>query len=107
MIVKRSGAKRNAGSIPIIKNKDFKATWRKSEAVAVLTIKGVSDPNATYNYDFMFSLEELGKLLDLISVQALEDSPDLVAEKLAPHSRALLRLLFASGGISNISQSGR
>jgi hypothetical protein len=101
MIVNRWGANRNSGYISIIENKEFSASWNKSESVAELQVKRVSDRNASgqYNYEFVLSLEELGKLLELLSQQALQNSPDLVAEKLAPHSRALLRLLVASGGI--------
>jgi len=101
MLLKRWGANRNSGWTGLINNKDFTASWNKKDSVVELTVKRVSDPSANgqYNYQVVLSLEEISKILVLLSDQALQHSPEVTSRKLNSSTRALLRLLAASGGV--------
>jgi hypothetical protein len=101
MLLKRWGANRNSGWTPVINNKDFTASWNKKDSTVELTFRRVNDPNANgqYNFEMVFSLEEISKILTLLSDQALQHSSEAVSQKLSPSTRALLRLLVASGGV--------
>lgn len=101
MLLKRWGANRNSGWTGLINNKDFTASWNKKDSVVELTVKRVNDPNANgqYNYEVVLSLEEISKILALLSDQALQHSSEVTSQKLSSSTRALLRLLAASGGL--------
>lgn len=101
MLLKRWGANRNSGWTAVINNKDFTPSWNKKESTVELTFKRVNDPNANgqYNFQVVLSLEEISKILALVSDQALLHSPEVVSQKMTPSTRALLRLLVASGGV--------
>jgi hypothetical protein len=101
MLLKRWGANRNSGWTAVINNKDFTTSWNKKESTVELTFKRVSDPSASgqYNFQAVLTLDEISKILTLLSDQALRHSPEAVTQKMTPSTRALLRLLVASGGI--------
>lgn len=101
MLLKRRGANRNLGWTGLINNKDFTASWNKKDSVVELTVRRVNDPNANgqYNYQAVLSLEEISKILALLSDQALQHSPEAISQQLNSSTRALLRLLAASGGV--------
>jgi hypothetical protein len=101
MLLKRWGANRNSGWTPLINNKEFTASWNKKETAVELTFRRINDPNANgqYNFEVVLSLEEVSKILTLLSEQALKHSPEVIAQKMAGDTRALLRLLIASGGV--------
>ena len=101
MTLKRCGSNRYSGYTNLIKAKPFSVSWKKQEEVLELTVQRVPGAqNSEYDFTFTFSLAELGKLLDFVSNDVLRDSSTLAAKRLKPSSRALLRLLIASGGIA-------
>lgn len=101
MLLKRWGANRNSGWTALINNKDFTASWNKKDSVVELTVKRVNGTNANgqYNYEVVLSLEEISKILALLSDQALQHSSEVASQKLSSATRSLLRLLAASGGL--------
>lgn len=73
--------------------------WDTDSRTICVDVERVTDSNlkGEYNYEFALSLDEVGTVLRVLSGQALREDPEVVAEKLGPFSRDLLRLLLASG----------
>ena len=87
---------------------DVSVSWDAKEQNIRLTIRQVDDVHfkGQYNYELNLSIEELLKILDCLPEQGMSKSGNSRAEKLAPATRSLLRLLIAAGGFPQIEQVG-
>jgi hypothetical protein len=109
MLLKRVGANRNSGWTELIKRSDVSVSWARHQQNIRLSIRCVSDVhlNGQYNYELDLNLEELVKILECLSELDLYEAGDNIAEKLAPATRSLLRLLIAAGGFPQLTQDSK
>lgn len=100
MLLKRWGANRDCGWTALI-NKEATVSWNKKDSCVKLSARRVNDPNGNgqYNYDVELSLEEIAKILTVVSEQAVDNSSAAVKDKLAHSTKPLFRLLMASSGL--------
>src|SRR2546429_206034 len=94
MKIFRSGHRRNSDSFTRLKHdKRLSAQWGGGEEPITLYLRGVHEtPSAKYNYQLLFTLDEVGRILQAMANTEIQGASSELAQGLGPYLPDLLRL---------------
>ena len=75
--------------------------WDPHNECIRLTANSICDfanPDATHDYQFEFTLNEVGKMIESLGLSASEKNPEKVSNALSPRLKALMKLVFCICG---------